>query len=122
VEGARRRLAVWLAQGVAGRLLDAASTYLCISLGLQEMNPRAAPLLSRPELFIPLQILAGILLGLLSRVSELAGLKGAERAPPEWKSKVKATGRFGALAIAAINWFPVPWNLLQATLALAARL
>jgi len=121
VEGGRRRLAVWLAQGVAGRLLDAATTYLCLSLGLQEANPRAAQLLPRPELFLPLQTLAGVLLGLLSHASELAGLKGAERAPPEWKGRLRATGRLGALAIVAINWFPVPWNLLQAALALAAR-
>jgi hypothetical protein len=121
VGGGRRRLALWLAQGVAGRLLDAATTYLCLSLGLQEVNPRAAQLLPRPELFIPLQILAGALLGLLSRASELAGLRGAERAPPEWRGRLRATGRLGALAIAAINWFPVPWNLLQAALALAAR-
>ena len=122
MEKVKRRLTVWLAQGVAGRLLDAASTYLCLSLGLQEMNPRAAQLLPRPELFLPLQILAGALLGLLSHASEQAGLKGAERAPPEWRGRLRATGRLGALAIAAINWFPVPWNLLQAALALAARL
>jgi len=114
-------LAFYLAQGVAGRLADAASTYLCLSLGLQELNPRVIPLLARPTLFLALQALSGATLGLLAYAAVRVSKAQAGKAPPEWRKRIELMGKGAALAVAAINWFPVPWNLLQAILALTVR-
>ena len=114
-------LALHLAQGVGGRLADAASTYLCLSLGLQELNPRVIPLLAQPTLFLALQALSGAALGLLAYAAVRVSKAEAGKAPPEWRKRLELMGKGAALAVAAINWFPVPWNLLQAILALTAR-
>jgi len=100
---------------VAGRLADAATTYLATSLGLKELNPRVVPLLSNPPLFFALQALAGLIMGFTPYIAESFALVQAEKAG---RRDLASLGRKAALAIAALNWFPAPWNLTQAFFAL----
>jgi hypothetical protein len=96
---------------VLGRLLDAATAYTALALGLPELNPlwRALP----PLAMLSLQLAAGAVLGALAAVALLWE-------PSAPRPLVLALRLSGAAAVAA-SWYPVPWNTAAIILALAAR-
>jgi len=96
---------------VLGRLLDAATTYAALALGLPELNAlwHALP----PLAMLALQLAAGAVLGALAAVA----LLWEPRAP---RPLLLALRLSGAAAVAA-SWYPVPWNAAVILLALASR-
>ena len=97
-----------LAATVAGRLADAASTYLALSLNplAEESNPFMRPLLPNPPLFLLVQVVGGLLLWASALPSSLL----LER----WGKRRAAA----ALAVfpALLSWLPAPHNVMVALL------